>query len=57
VSTGTASTKLLQTQGITFRTSFRPAAGKTYELRIVATDDSGSHVSETDNLVAARGGT
>lgn len=57
VSTGTASTRLLQTQGISFRTSFRPAAGKTYELRIVATDDSGSHVSETDNLVAARRGT
>ena len=54
VTSGSATTRLQPTQGITFRTPFRPAAGKTYELRILATDDSGSHVNVVENLVAPR---
>jgi hypothetical protein len=46
------STRLLTTQGITVRPAFKPLAGKTYTLRLVATDESGDSTSVTDALVA-----
>ena len=46
------STRLLTTQGISFRPAFRPQAGKTYTLNLVAGNDSGGRTSVTDTLVA-----
>ncbi len=46
------STRLLTTQGISFRPAFKPQAGKTYTLELVASDDSGGSTSVTDALVA-----
>jgi hypothetical protein len=46
------STRLLTTQGITVRPAFKPLAGKTYTLKLVATDESGDSTSVTDALVA-----
>jgi len=46
------STPLLTTQGISFRPAFKPQAGKTYTLKLVATDESGDSTNVTDALVA-----
>jgi hypothetical protein len=52
VASHTLSTRLLTTQGISFRPAFKPQAGKTYTLELVASDDNDDRTSITDVLVA-----